>query len=314
MQTRSGQVAARSMTGWETVEGPSGHIENDISSYMLGTSWSFIMCLHQSHPELKKFLCNCGMSASLFSLSSSLCCALLQVPVQWEERNVTAIQGPGGKWMIPPEAKESMDKNKMGLKGSPAVGVMSSPISAATLTFWNVHAFKLNEASLLWSNLLIVRCFAFYFGTYFSPVKTLSITGQCQMTVYIYLHQHLSFAYLLHFILIKFKDMRWQIWIRTDQVWISSLPLTGWEASTDVLLLVLFDFSAAFKWLIELAPHRGLVRVRSCPAAGRCWACQQVLSVTEACAGIPGSFHKAFLPPFDSEGTWREADTCHKAA
>lgn len=51
--------------------------------------------------------------------------------------------------MIPPEAKESMDKNKMGLKGSPAVGVMSSPISAATLTFWNVHAFKLNEASLL---------------------------------------------------------------------------------------------------------------------------------------------------------------------
>uniref|UniRef100_A0A7J8BKH8 Isocitrate dehydrogenase [NAD] subunit alpha, mitochondrial n=1 Tax=Molossus molossus TaxID=27622 RepID=A0A7J8BKH8_MOLMO len=40
-----------------------------------------------------------------------------KVPVQWEERNVTAIQGPGGKWMIPPEAKESMDKNKMGLKG-----------------------------------------------------------------------------------------------------------------------------------------------------------------------------------------------------
>lgn len=77
-------------------------------------------------------------------------CAVLctQVPVQWEERNVTATQGPGGKWMIPPEAKESMDRNKMGLKGSPAVGVRSSPISAATLTFWNVHAFKLKEASL----------------------------------------------------------------------------------------------------------------------------------------------------------------------
>ncbi|XP_006888323.1 PREDICTED: isocitrate dehydrogenase [NAD] subunit alpha, mitochondrial isoform X2 [Elephantulus edwardii] len=40
-----------------------------------------------------------------------------KAPIQWEERNVTAIQGPGGKWMIPPEAKESMDKNKMGLKG-----------------------------------------------------------------------------------------------------------------------------------------------------------------------------------------------------
>ncbi|XP_021565999.1 isocitrate dehydrogenase [NAD] subunit alpha, mitochondrial isoform X2 [Carlito syrichta] len=40
-----------------------------------------------------------------------------KAPIQWEERNVTAIQGPGGKWMIPSEAKESMDKNKMGLKG-----------------------------------------------------------------------------------------------------------------------------------------------------------------------------------------------------
>lgn len=41
----------------------------------------------------------------------------LKVPIHWEERNVTAIKGPGGKWMIPPEAKESMDKSKIGLKG-----------------------------------------------------------------------------------------------------------------------------------------------------------------------------------------------------
>ena len=34
-----------------------------------------------------------------------------------EERNVTAIKGPGGKWMIPLDAKESMDRNKIGLKG-----------------------------------------------------------------------------------------------------------------------------------------------------------------------------------------------------
>ncbi|KAG8126727.1 putative Isocitrate dehydrogenase [NAD] subunit mitochondrial protein [Naja naja] len=40
-----------------------------------------------------------------------------KVPVQFEERIVTAIQGPGGKWMIPEDAKESMDKNKIGLKG-----------------------------------------------------------------------------------------------------------------------------------------------------------------------------------------------------
>ncbi|XP_015727988.2 isocitrate dehydrogenase [NAD] subunit alpha, mitochondrial isoform X1 [Coturnix japonica] len=48
-----------------------------------------------------------------------------KVPIQWEERNVTAIQGPGGKWMIPPDAKESMDKNKMGLKGP-----LKTPIAA----------------------------------------------------------------------------------------------------------------------------------------------------------------------------------------
>lgn len=54
--------------------------------------------------------CNCN-----FLLTESL---LFQAPIQWEERNVTAIKGPGGRWMIPPEAKESMDKNKMGLKGS----------------------------------------------------------------------------------------------------------------------------------------------------------------------------------------------------
>ncbi|XP_059227365.1 isocitrate dehydrogenase [NAD] subunit alpha, mitochondrial isoform X2 [Mustela nigripes] len=48
-----------------------------------------------------------------------------KAPIQWEERNVTAIQGPGGKWMIPPEARESMDKNKMGLKGP-----LKTPIAA----------------------------------------------------------------------------------------------------------------------------------------------------------------------------------------
>ncbi|KAJ1181777.1 hypothetical protein NDU88_006976 [Pleurodeles waltl] len=48
-----------------------------------------------------------------------------KAPITWEERNVTAIQGPGGKWMIPPEAKESMDKNKMGLKGP-----LKTPIAA----------------------------------------------------------------------------------------------------------------------------------------------------------------------------------------
>uniref|UniRef100_A0A665W6J3 Isocitrate dehydrogenase [NAD] subunit, mitochondrial n=1 Tax=Echeneis naucrates TaxID=173247 RepID=A0A665W6J3_ECHNA len=48
-----------------------------------------------------------------------------QAPIKWEKRNVTAIQGPGGKWMIPPDAKESMDRNKIGLKGP-----LNTPIAA----------------------------------------------------------------------------------------------------------------------------------------------------------------------------------------
>ncbi|XP_060770869.1 isocitrate dehydrogenase [NAD] subunit alpha, mitochondrial isoform X2 [Neoarius graeffei] len=48
-----------------------------------------------------------------------------KVPIQWEERNVTAVKGPGGKWMIPPEAKESMDRSKIGLKGP-----LKTPIAA----------------------------------------------------------------------------------------------------------------------------------------------------------------------------------------
>ncbi|CAB1338836.1 unnamed protein product [Coregonus sp. 'balchen'] len=48
-----------------------------------------------------------------------------KVPIQWEERNVTAIQGPGGRWMIPPDCKESMDRTLIGLKGP-----LKTPIAA----------------------------------------------------------------------------------------------------------------------------------------------------------------------------------------
>ncbi|XP_037539606.1 isocitrate dehydrogenase [NAD] subunit alpha, mitochondrial [Nematolebias whitei] len=40
-----------------------------------------------------------------------------KAPIKWEEINVTPLQGPGGRWVIPQEAKESMHKNKIGLKG-----------------------------------------------------------------------------------------------------------------------------------------------------------------------------------------------------
>lgn len=48
-----------------------------------------------------------------------------EAPIQWEERNVTAVQGPGGKWMIPPDAKESMNRTKIGLKGP-----LKTPVAA----------------------------------------------------------------------------------------------------------------------------------------------------------------------------------------
>uniref|UniRef100_A0A3Q2U605 Isocitrate dehydrogenase [NAD] subunit alpha, mitochondrial n=1 Tax=Fundulus heteroclitus TaxID=8078 RepID=A0A3Q2U605_FUNHE len=48
-----------------------------------------------------------------------------KAPIRWEERNVTAIKGPGGRWTIPPDAKESMDLSKIGLKGP-----LKTPIAA----------------------------------------------------------------------------------------------------------------------------------------------------------------------------------------
>merc|ERR1711937_910175 len=38
-------------------------------------------------------------------------------PISWEERDVYAIQEPNGSWTIPTDCKESMEKNKCGLKG-----------------------------------------------------------------------------------------------------------------------------------------------------------------------------------------------------
>jgi len=45
--------------------------------------------------------------------------------IDWEVKDVMAIQGPGGKWQIPNECKESMDKNLIGLKGP-----LATPIGA----------------------------------------------------------------------------------------------------------------------------------------------------------------------------------------
>lgn len=46
-------------------------------------------------------------------------------PIDWEERSVKAQKGPGGKWMIPLEAQDSVNKNGVGLKGP-----LATPIAA----------------------------------------------------------------------------------------------------------------------------------------------------------------------------------------
>merc|ERR1712071_342675 len=46
-------------------------------------------------------------------------------PIDWETRDVMAIQGPDGKWKIPDACKESMDRTKCGLKGP-----LATPIGA----------------------------------------------------------------------------------------------------------------------------------------------------------------------------------------
>lgn len=46
-------------------------------------------------------------------------------PIDWEERSVKAERGPGGKWMIPMAAQDSVRKNGVGLKGP-----LATPIAA----------------------------------------------------------------------------------------------------------------------------------------------------------------------------------------
>merc|ERR1712142_393063 len=46
-------------------------------------------------------------------------------PIDWEERDVYAIQEPNGQWVLPEPARESMSRNKIGLKGP-----LGTPIGA----------------------------------------------------------------------------------------------------------------------------------------------------------------------------------------
>jgi len=41
----------------------------------------------------------------------------MQVPIEWESVDVTPVRGPDGRFGIPQAAIESVNKNKVGLKG-----------------------------------------------------------------------------------------------------------------------------------------------------------------------------------------------------
>ena len=51
----------------------------------------------------------------------------VQAPVDWERVSVAPVVGPDGKTTVPPEVIDSMQRNRIGLKGEPwewwAVGV-----------------------------------------------------------------------------------------------------------------------------------------------------------------------------------------------
>ena len=53
---------------------------------------------------------NCKHSFNFFSLC-------YQTPIEWETVDVTPVLGLDGKTQIPPEAIESVNQNKIGLKG-----------------------------------------------------------------------------------------------------------------------------------------------------------------------------------------------------
>jgi len=48
---------------------------------------------------------------------TSLVSFSMQVPIEWESVDVTPVRGPDGRFGIPQAAIESVNKNKVGLKG-----------------------------------------------------------------------------------------------------------------------------------------------------------------------------------------------------
>jgi len=65
--------------------------------------------VHCSCDCVEKLVANWSI---LYSVSFSM-----QVPIEWESVDVTPVRGPDGKFGIPQAAIESVNKNKVGLKG-----------------------------------------------------------------------------------------------------------------------------------------------------------------------------------------------------
>ncbi len=52
-----------------------------------------------------------------FSPNSNPCCLLDQAPVTWERVSVEPVRLPDGRMTVPEEVIQSMERNKIGLKG-----------------------------------------------------------------------------------------------------------------------------------------------------------------------------------------------------
>lgn len=65
--------------------------------------------VHCSCDYLEKLVANWSI---LYFVSFSM-----QVPIEWESVDVTPVRGPDGRFGIPQAAIESVNKNKVGLKG-----------------------------------------------------------------------------------------------------------------------------------------------------------------------------------------------------
>lgn len=63
------------------------------------------------------FTCCTYLFLSFTIIVFLICLKKNQVPIEWESVDVTPVKGPDGKFGIPQAAIDSINRNKIGLKG-----------------------------------------------------------------------------------------------------------------------------------------------------------------------------------------------------